>query len=87
MWKNEPRDKIATLSRMHRDLLDSCNGNQVEAKERFIEGIKNDRRFDDLDPSRVAERVAHCRFNGAVFDLDDPQLKAGGQSWEQLRRY
>jgi hypothetical protein len=75
MFERDPKDLAATLSEMEKRSRERTNFNQVEAKQKFAEWISQDRRFDDLDPLRVAERVAHCRSNGAVFDIGSPELK------------
>ena len=75
MWDHDQKDLAATLSRMEMELRQRCQFNQLEAKERMVRWISQDRRFDALDPERLAERVAHCRSNGAVFDVDDPSLR------------
>ena len=54
---------------------DRCNAHQGEAKQKMIEWLANDRRFDQYDKERLVERVNLCRYNGATLDLDDPQLK------------
>jgi hypothetical protein len=77
MFERDPKDLAATLSEMERRSRERTCFNQVEAKVKFAEWISQDRRFDDFDPVRVAERVAYCRSNGAVFDVDDPQLRRG----------
>jgi hypothetical protein len=53
--------------------------NQTEAKQKMTEWLANDRRFDAFDPQRLIERVQLSKNNGAVLDLDDPQLQRGGQ--------
>jgi hypothetical protein len=79
MFERDPRDLAATLSEMERRSRERTNFNQIEAKQKFAEWISQDRRFDDLDPLKVAERVAYCRSNGGVFDVDSPELKRNGQ--------
>jgi hypothetical protein len=75
MWDRDQKDLAATLSRMEMESRQRCNFNQIEARQKMREWISQDRRFDSLDPERVAERVAHCRSAGAVFDIDDPSLR------------
>ena len=40
--------------------------------------IRTDRRFDNFDPDRLAERVNQVRHSGAVLNLDDTSLLRGG---------
>jgi hypothetical protein len=79
MFRNDPRDLAATLSEMEYRARQLTNFNQIEAKEKIKEWIQNDRRFDSYDPQRLTERVQLSKNNGAVLELDDPQLQRGGQ--------
>jgi hypothetical protein len=60
---------------MERLSRERTNFNQVEAKEKFKEFVRRDRRFDDYDPDALVSRVTDCRSCGAILDLDDPRLK------------
>jgi hypothetical protein len=75
MHGNDPRDLCATLASMEKEARVASNFNQIDARERFREYLSNDRRFTGYDPDRLIERVMLCRSNGAVLDLDDPQLR------------
>jgi hypothetical protein len=86
MFERDPKDMALTLSEMERRSRERCNFNQAEARTKMAEWISQDARFSDLDPSRVAERVARCRSNGAVFDITDPHLRKGGQPRPPERR-
>jgi hypothetical protein len=79
MFRNDPRDLAATLSEMEYRARQLSNFNQIEAKEKMTTWIQNDRRFDGYDPQRLAERAQASKYNGASLDLDDPQLKRGGE--------
>jgi hypothetical protein len=41
--------------------------------------MARDRRFDGYDHQRVVDRVFEAKQSGAVFDVDDPYLRKGGQ--------
>jgi hypothetical protein len=86
MFDADAKSLAATLTQMERQALECSNYNRVEAKERMAQWIKQDRRFDAFDPTRLVERVQHCRSAGAVFDCDDPQLRKGGQARPPERR-
>ena len=77
MFGDGDMDKKAALATMARLSIERCNFNQIEAKEKFKEYLQSDRRFDQFDKDALASRVMLCRSNGAVLDLDDPQLKGG----------
>jgi hypothetical protein len=79
MFDHDQRDLTATLSNMHRQAIDRCQSNQIEAKQKMAQWLGNDRRFDSYDASRLVDRVALCRSNGAQLDLSDPQLLRGGK--------
>jgi hypothetical protein len=79
MFDRDPNSLAATLSEMeHRSRIKS-NFDQGEAKRKLAEYVGQDRRFDSFDLSRLIERVADCRSNGATLDLDDPFLQRGGE--------
>ena len=75
MFDNDPRDLAATLTAMHRQAIERCRYDQNEAKETMKAYVASDRRFDQFDADALVNRVAECRSNGAVLDLDDPRLK------------
>lgn len=77
----------ATLTQMERQARERSNFNQVAAKQRMIEWVRQDRRFDDLEAERVVDRVQHCRQSGAVFDVNDPALRKCGQPRPLAGRY
>jgi hypothetical protein len=77
MFGKDQRDLAVTLTRMADLAREKSNFNQTEAKEKMREWLQTDRRFDSFDPTALIERVHLCRYNGAVLDLDDPQLRGG----------
>ena len=79
MFGNDEREMAATLGNMHRQAIDRCQSNQIEAKGKMAEWLSNDRRFDSYDAAKLTDRVALCRSNGAALDLSDPQLLRGGK--------
>ena len=79
MFDSEQKDLSATLSQMERLAREKSNFNQIEAREKMARWVANDRRFDAFEPTRLVERVAHCKSNGAVFDIEDPALLKGGR--------
>ena len=87
MFRNDPRDLAATLAEMEYRARQLTNFNQVEAKGKMQEWIANDRRFDGYDHQRLVERVQLSKSNGACLELDDPQLKKGGQPRPLDRRW
>lgn len=87
MFRNDPRDLTATLAEMEYRARQLTNFNQTEAKQKMQEWIANDRRFDGYDHQRLVERVQLSKSNGAALELDDPQLKKGGQPRPLDRRW
>jgi hypothetical protein len=87
MFGNDPRDLARTLSEMETQARQSSNYNQVEAKQKLAEWLAHDRRFDAYDTNRLIERVQLHKYNGAVLELDDPQLFKGGQPRPGDRRW
>jgi hypothetical protein len=77
MFDHEERDLAATLAQMERLAREKSNFDQVEAKEKMARWIANDRRFDGYDAGQLVERVQQCRSNGAVFDINSPELRKG----------
>lgn len=75
MFDTDPRDLAATLSQMEHLARERTNFNQVEAKEKFKEFVRRDRRFDEYNADALVARVTECKSHGAVLDLDDPRLK------------
>jgi hypothetical protein len=78
MFGTDERDLCATLTEMHRRARDRSNY-QVEAQQRLEEWIRQDRRLDDYDAARLAQRVNTCLQSGPVLQLDAPELKKGGE--------
>jgi hypothetical protein len=78
MFDAKPSDMTATLSIMEKWARERTNFNQIEAKQKMVEYISADRRFDGYDAAKLAERVNDCRGRGARLDLDSPELKKGG---------
>jgi hypothetical protein len=79
MFSNDRNDLILTLSQMHDLALRKSNFNQAKAKEDMREFMSHDRRLDGFDQDRLIDHVHRTKYNGAHLDLDDPQLKKGGQ--------
>ena len=79
MFSKDEKDLARTLAEMEYFARQKSNWNQVEAKQKIVEYVTQDRRFDGFDANRLAERVQLSRSNGASLSLDDPQLKKGGQ--------
>ncbi len=75
MFGDDPRDLCAALSQMEQIARQRSNFNQLEAKQQFKTFLHNDRRFDLYDADKLVDRVMLCKSNGAVLDLDDPQLR------------
>jgi hypothetical protein len=78
-YGTDPKDLAATLTGMHKAAIERCNFNQIEAKQKFREYLAYDGRFRDYDHDALIDRVALCRSNGAVLQLDAPELLKGGQ--------
>jgi hypothetical protein len=87
MFGNDPRDLARTLSEMEGQARQKTNFNQIEAKQKMKEWLAQDRRFDHYDATRLIERVQLSKYNGAVLELDDPQLLKGGQPRPLDRRW
>jgi hypothetical protein len=79
MFSDDPRDLCATLSQMHRQARTVSNFNSVEAGRKLAEWIQQDRRLDNYDAARLAQRVNTCLQSGAVLELDAPELLKGGE--------
>jgi hypothetical protein len=75
MYGNTERDKQITLARMMETALTRQLGNHIEAKQLVAQWIANDRRFDGIDPYKLAQRADERQSNGARIDLDDPRLR------------
>ena len=86
MHGTDPRDLAATLTNMHKTAIERSHWDQNEAKKVFREYLAYDGRFRDYDHEALIDRVAQCRSNGAVLDLDDPRLK-GGEARPLERRW
>jgi hypothetical protein len=87
MFSNSDRDKKITLGEMKRTALNLCNSNQVEAEKKMVELVQQDRRFDDLDATKVVKKVGEAWSNGAKLDLEANELKPGGKSWADAKSY
>ena len=87
MYGTDLRDMTRTLSEMEYEARQKTNFNKVEAAQKMAEWLSHDRRFDAYDPQRLIERVQLHKYNGAVLELDDPQLLKGGQPRPLDRRW
>jgi hypothetical protein len=87
MFGTDPRDMVRTLSEMEARARQKTNFSQTEAKAKMAEWLSHDRRFDAFDTERLIERVQLFKYNGAVLELDDPQLLKGGQPRPLDRRW
>jgi hypothetical protein len=74
MFDRNPRDLCNTLSQMHRQARTVSNFDSVEAERKLAEWIQQDRRLDNYDAARLAQRVNTCLQSGAVLELDAPEL-------------
>ena len=79
MFETKPQDLAITLTQMERQSRERYKLRSSGSENQMAEWISQDRRFDAFDPMRLVERVQHCRSNGAVFDVEDPSLRKGGQ--------
>jgi hypothetical protein len=77
MFDNDTRDKVKALDFMEKLSRERACFNEVAARSKFKEFIRQDRRFDDYDADALVRRVQECRASCAVLDLDDPRLKGG----------
>jgi hypothetical protein len=73
----EAKEMTADLGQWDRQTRSDSNFDQTVSAEKFAAKVRSDRRYDHLDPERVAERISHCRQSGAVFDIDDQHLRRG----------
>jgi hypothetical protein len=73
--------KAKALQSMHDTAVNTCNGNKVEAREVMRRYVACDRRFDNLDHSRLVQAVEEHRTNGAHLDLDSAWLRGGPKDW------
>ena len=86
MFGTDDGDLVRTLGAMHTEAYNRANANKVEAHRHLIDMIQIDRRFDNLDPERLADAVRTCGETGRQLDFTDPLLKRGGQPRPQARR-
>jgi len=86
MFGDDNRSVAAYLMQAERYAIDKCRFDQNAALDELVRIIDRDRRFDHLDSQRLAEQVVRCRHNGAVLDLDAPELRVGGAAYSPLRR-
>jgi hypothetical protein len=75
MFGNDPRDLAATLATMEKIARERSNFDQIEAKDKFRQYLSQDKRFAEYNADALIDRVMHCKNQGAILDLDDPQLK------------
>ena len=87
MFGTDPRDLVRTLSEMESLARQKTNFSQTEAKQKMVEWLAHDRRFDAYDAQRLIERVQLFKHNGVVLEMDDPQLLKGGQPRPLDRRW
>jgi hypothetical protein len=79
MFDDKPNDKIATLAEMRRVARARTNFSETDANRLMGQYMAQDVRFREFDHAKVIDRVNRCMSNGARFDIDDPELKRGGQ--------
>jgi hypothetical protein len=75
MFSGDDRDRLQALAEMARISIARANGNRIEGKEMMKTWLDHDRRFDDFDKDRLVDRTLLNRYNGAVIDLTDPELR------------
>jgi hypothetical protein len=74
MFENDHKGMKAALAQIQGEALNRCNRNMVEARDKIIEALSYDRRFDKYDHNKLIERVEDAWGRGAHLDLDDPNL-------------
>jgi hypothetical protein len=75
MFDNDVRDKIKALDFMEKLSRERACFNEVAARDKFREFVRQDRRFDEFDADALVRRVQECRRSCAVLDLEDPRLR------------
>jgi hypothetical protein len=75
MLDNNERDKLQFLYWAGETAIKRTFSNHNEAKKLVAGWVAQDRRFDGLDPVKLAERVDQYQSCRARIDLDDPRLK------------
>jgi hypothetical protein len=75
MLDNNERYKLQFLHWAGETAIRRTFSNHIEAKKLVAGWIAQDRRFDGLDPVKLAERVDQYQSNRAQIDLDDPRLR------------
>ena len=78
VFGNSDRDKQQYLGWAANEAMKRCCSNRIEARELMAQWIKQDRRFDGFDATKLAQRVDELRSNGARLDWTDPRLRPGG---------
>jgi hypothetical protein len=81
MFGRSDKDLAQFLMTAERQAIDRCHFNQTQAVNELARIISNDRRFDAYDPTRLADRVSRVRHSGAVLNMDDPELRHGGEAY------
>jgi hypothetical protein len=74
MFGDNKRDKVATLLKMEQQARELCNFNQTEMKATMSRWVRQDSRFNNVDPNRLVDFYQERRAAGAQIDLDDPEL-------------
>lgn len=78
MFGDRDSDKNATMGKMLSEAMQNCNANRIVAREKVLEMVKRDRRFDNYDHDRLLDTVMEKSQYGGRMDWDDPALKRGG---------
>ncbi len=87
MFSKSDRDKKITLGEMRRNALNLNNGDQIAAERTMVDFVRQDARFNGLDPAKLVEKVRQCWSNGAQLDLEANELKPGQRSWADSKNY
>jgi hypothetical protein len=75
VFANNDRDKLQYLGWAANEAMKRTCSNRIEARQLLAGYIRQDRRFDGLDPAKLAQRVDELRSNGAQLDFTDPRLR------------
>jgi len=86
MFGDSEHDKNQTLQRVLTEALAVSCPNRIAAKEKAVQWVKNDRRFDGLDHDKLVQKALDAGQYGRKLDWTDPELRLGGQPRPQNRR-
>lgn len=82
MFNNDEKTKKNTLTLMRNIAMEQCRFNEDAAIRQAADWIRNDRRFDGVNPDTLAREVFSATRSGRSIKLDGPayQPRSGSVS-------